>query len=83
MLSNSGLLNFIMILIVINFMQINKAKNICECLIASEGINLKFEEAFCLFLLGQVFFIFIYLFIYFFMLTLIITAAFMKYFDIM
>ncbi|MED6181128.1 hypothetical protein PIB30_016657 [Stylosanthes scabra] len=34
--------------------QINKAKNICECLIASEGIDLKFEEAFCLFLLGQV-----------------------------
>ncbi|KAI9074337.1 hypothetical protein K1719_043709 [Acacia pycnantha] len=32
---------------------INKAKNICECLIASEGIDLKFEEAFCLFLLGQ------------------------------
>ncbi|KAF9667448.1 hypothetical protein SADUNF_Sadunf15G0024100 [Salix dunnii] len=32
---------------------INKAKTICECLIASEGIDLKFEEAFCLFLLGQ------------------------------
>ncbi|KAL5142743.1 Plastid division protein CDP1, chloroplastic [Glycine soja] len=32
---------------------INKAKGICECLIASEGIDLKFEEAFCLFLLGQ------------------------------
>ncbi|CAL0332627.1 unnamed protein product [Lupinus luteus] len=32
---------------------INKAKSICECLIASEGIDLKFEEAFCLFLLGQ------------------------------
>ncbi|XP_012567216.1 plastid division protein CDP1, chloroplastic isoform X2 [Cicer arietinum] len=31
---------------------INKAKSICECLIASEGIDLKFEEAFCLFLLG-------------------------------
>ncbi|XP_045814432.1 plastid division protein CDP1, chloroplastic-like [Trifolium pratense] len=31
---------------------INKAKIICECLIASEGIDLKFEEAFCLFLLG-------------------------------
>ncbi|GAA0164266.1 hypothetical protein LIER_19944 [Lithospermum erythrorhizon] len=32
---------------------INKAKTICECLIASEGIDMKFEEAFCLFLLGQ------------------------------
>lgn len=32
---------------------INKAKSICECLIASEGIDLKFEEAFCAFLLGQ------------------------------
>ncbi|KAJ6868280.1 hypothetical protein NC651_033368 [Populus alba x Populus x berolinensis] len=32
---------------------INKAKTICECLIASESIDLKFEEAFCLFLLGQ------------------------------
>ncbi|KAF8014626.1 hypothetical protein BT93_H0439 [Corymbia citriodora subsp. variegata] len=32
---------------------INRAKVICECLIASEGIDLKFEEAFCLFLLGQ------------------------------
>lgn len=32
---------------------INKAKTICECLIASEGIDLEFEEAFCLFLLGQ------------------------------
>ncbi|KAK7314760.1 hypothetical protein VNO77_33288 [Canavalia gladiata] len=32
---------------------INKAKSICECLIASEGIDFKFEEAFCLFLLGQ------------------------------
>ncbi|KAL5081268.1 hypothetical protein RYX36_009689 [Vicia faba] len=31
---------------------INKANSICECLIASEGIDLKFEEAFCLFLLG-------------------------------
>ncbi|GAU41824.1 hypothetical protein TSUD_299900 [Trifolium subterraneum] len=31
---------------------INKAKIICECLITSEGIDLKFEEAFCLFLLG-------------------------------
>jgi len=37
-------------------MQINKAKGICECLIASEGIDLKFEESFCLFLLGQVHF---------------------------
>ncbi|PIN11660.1 hypothetical protein CDL12_15739 [Handroanthus impetiginosus] len=32
---------------------ISKAKSICECLIASEGIDLKFEEAFCSFLLGQ------------------------------
>ncbi|KAK3225769.1 hypothetical protein Dsin_005631 [Dipteronia sinensis] len=32
---------------------INKAKTICECLIASEGMDLKFEESFCLFLLGQ------------------------------
>ncbi|XP_010546465.1 PREDICTED: plastid division protein CDP1, chloroplastic isoform X2 [Tarenaya hassleriana] len=32
---------------------INKAKSICECLIASEGIDLKFEEALCSFLLKQ------------------------------
>ncbi|XAR48282.1 hypothetical protein NMG60_11031044 [Bertholletia excelsa] len=32
---------------------INKAKTICECLMASEGIDLKFVEVFCLFLLGQ------------------------------
>ncbi|GFP88519.1 plastid division protein cdp1 chloroplastic [Phtheirospermum japonicum] len=32
---------------------ITKAKSICECLIASEGIDIKFEEAFCSFLLGQ------------------------------
>ncbi|XP_021282283.1 plastid division protein CDP1, chloroplastic [Herrania umbratica] len=32
---------------------INKAKTICECLITSEGNDLKLEEAFCLFLLGQ------------------------------
>ncbi|XP_050376348.1 plastid division protein CDP1, chloroplastic [Argentina anserina] len=32
---------------------IEKAKSICECLIASEGCDLKLEEAFCLFLLGQ------------------------------
>ncbi|XP_044476784.1 plastid division protein CDP1, chloroplastic-like isoform X2 [Mangifera indica] len=32
---------------------INKAKTICECLIASEGIDLKFEESFCMFLLAQ------------------------------
>ncbi|KAG1359530.1 Plastid division protein CDP1, chloroplastic [Cocos nucifera] len=32
---------------------ITKAKTICECLIASEGVDLKFEEAFCSFLLGQ------------------------------
>ncbi|CAI9113342.1 OLC1v1013926C1 [Oldenlandia corymbosa var. corymbosa] len=30
-----------------------KAQKICDCLISSEGIDLKFEEAFCLFLLGQ------------------------------
>ncbi|XP_061348005.1 plastid division protein CDP1, chloroplastic isoform X2 [Gastrolobium bilobum] len=34
-------------------LRISKAKDICECLIASEGIDLKFEEAFCSFLLGQ------------------------------
>lgn len=32
---------------------INKSKIICECLIASEGVDLKFEEAFLLFLLGK------------------------------
>ncbi|KAK9266988.1 hypothetical protein L1049_028603 [Liquidambar formosana] len=32
---------------------INKAKILCECLMGSEGIDLKFEDAFCLFLLGQ------------------------------
>ncbi|XP_038885039.1 plastid division protein CDP1, chloroplastic isoform X2 [Benincasa hispida] len=32
---------------------IEKAKTICECLIASEGVDLKLEEAFCDFLLGQ------------------------------
>nr|XP_027124436.1 plastid division protein CDP1, chloroplastic-like [Coffea arabica] len=32
---------------------IHKAKTICECLISSEGTDLKFEEAFCLFLLDQ------------------------------
>lgn len=32
---------------------ITKARTICECLISSEGIDLKYEEAFCLFLLGQ------------------------------
>lgn len=57
-----------------NFMQINKAKSICECLIASEGIDLKFEEAFCLFLLGLV---------CFYHLTLIVSAAVMKYLDIL
>ncbi|XWS58850.1 hypothetical protein CRYUN_Cryun08bG0069200 [Craigia yunnanensis] len=30
-----------------------RAKTICECLITSEGNDLKLEEAFCLFLLGQ------------------------------
>ncbi|KAM1049490.1 hypothetical protein TB1_027906 [Malus domestica] len=33
--------------------QIDKAKAICECLIASKGSDLKLEEAFSLFLLGQ------------------------------
>ncbi|KAJ6810245.1 plastid division protein CDP1, chloroplastic [Iris pallida] len=32
---------------------ISKAKTICECLIASDGMDLKFEEAFCSLLLGQ------------------------------
>ncbi|KAJ4973587.1 hypothetical protein NE237_006761 [Protea cynaroides] len=32
---------------------INKAKAICECLIASEGTDLKLEEALCSFLLGK------------------------------
>ncbi|XP_020272231.1 plastid division protein CDP1, chloroplastic [Asparagus officinalis] len=32
---------------------VNKAKTICECLTASEGVDLKFEEAFCSLLLGQ------------------------------
>nr|XP_009392236.1 PREDICTED: plastid division protein CDP1, chloroplastic-like isoform X1 [Musa acuminata subsp. malaccensis]XP_018679197.1 PREDICTED: plastid division protein CDP1, chloroplastic-like isoform X1 [Musa acuminata subsp. malaccensis] len=32
---------------------ISRAKTICECLIVSEGAELKFEEAFCSFLLGQ------------------------------
>lgn len=32
---------------------ISKAKTVCDCLMASEGIDLKFEEAFCSFLLGQ------------------------------
>lgn len=46
--------HLLMSLIILFFLQINKAKTICECLIASEGIDLKLEEAFCLFLLGQV-----------------------------
>ncbi|EPS72583.1 hypothetical protein M569_02168, partial [Genlisea aurea] len=33
---------------------ISKAKMLCECLITAEGIELKFEESFCSFLLGQV-----------------------------
>lgn len=32
---------------------ISKARSICECLMVSDGIDLKLEEAFCLFLLGQ------------------------------
>lgn len=35
-------------------MQIGKAMKICECLVASEGTDLKFEEALCSLLLGQV-----------------------------
>ena len=38
----------------VTFVKINKAKTMCECLVASEGIDLKLEDAFCLFLLGQV-----------------------------
>ncbi|XP_010935547.1 plastid division protein CDP1, chloroplastic isoform X2 [Elaeis guineensis] len=33
--------------------KIARAKTICECLLASDGVDLKFEEAFCSFLLGQ------------------------------
>lgn len=44
---------------VIYIMQISKAKVISESLIASEGTDLKFEESFCLYLLGQVHFTFI------------------------
>ncbi|MQL72208.1 hypothetical protein Taro_004516 [Colocasia esculenta] len=33
--------------------RISKAKNICDCLIASEGMGLKFEESLCSLLLGQ------------------------------
>ncbi|XP_057516753.1 plastid division protein CDP1, chloroplastic isoform X2 [Amaranthus tricolor] len=32
---------------------ITKARSICECLMVSDGIDLKLEELFCLFLLGQ------------------------------
>ncbi|KAI5009828.1 hypothetical protein ZWY2020_011965 [Hordeum vulgare] len=32
---------------------ISKAKTICECLVASENTDLKFEESFCSFLLGE------------------------------
>lgn len=35
--------------------QIDTAKLICECLVASEGFELKFEHALCSFLLGQVY----------------------------
>lgn len=38
----------------VTFVKINKAKTLCECLVASEGLDLKLEDAFCLFLLGQV-----------------------------
>ncbi|KAF9623997.1 hypothetical protein IFM89_007695, partial [Coptis chinensis] len=33
--------------------QIDKARTICECLFASEGVDLKFEDSLCSFLLGQ------------------------------
>ncbi|XP_072966159.1 plastid division protein CDP1, chloroplastic isoform X1 [Typha angustifolia] len=32
---------------------ITKAQTICECLISSDNMDLKFEESFCMFLLGQ------------------------------
>nr|CAJ86106.1 H0103C06.10 [Oryza sativa] len=32
---------------------ISKAKTICDCLVASENTDLKFEESFCLYLLGE------------------------------
>ncbi|KAM0903229.1 hypothetical protein ACQ4PT_018785 [Festuca glaucescens] len=32
---------------------ISKAKTICECLVASENTDLKFEESFCSYLLGE------------------------------
>jgi len=32
---------------------IKKAKTICECLVASESTDLKFEESFCSYLLGE------------------------------
>ncbi|KAJ4836302.1 hypothetical protein Tsubulata_050409 [Turnera subulata] len=32
---------------------INKAKDLCACLMTSDGIDLKFEEAFCSYLLGE------------------------------
>ena len=35
-------------------MQIGRAVKICECLVASEGVDLKFEEEFCSLLLSQV-----------------------------
>lgn len=36
-------------------LQISKAKTICECLVSAEGSDLKLEDTFCLFLLGQVY----------------------------
>uniref|UniRef100_A0A453DFN5 Uncharacterized protein n=1 Tax=Aegilops tauschii subsp. strangulata TaxID=200361 RepID=A0A453DFN5_AEGTS len=40
-------------LMYITSVQISKAKTICECLVASENTDLKFEESFCSFLLGE------------------------------
>ena len=48
------MLSVLIIYLYLYFVQINKAKIICDCLIASEGIDLKLEDAFCLFLLGEV-----------------------------
>lgn len=47
MFANLTIFNFVLC-------QIKKARVICECLIAAEGVDLKLE-ALCLFLLGQVF----------------------------
>lgn len=52
---------FICEILFVFVLQIKKAKTICECLVASDGVDLKLEDAFCLFLLGQVVFSFIYI----------------------